>query len=87
MDDFLADPRVPIDYYPPFREYSLRLRHSRASQAIGFCPWCGRDLPTSLRGTYFELLEETHSELSIFDDPTGIPEEFRTDAWWRARGL
>lgn len=53
----LADSRVPIRYVPKFREYGLEVTGSSAIQGIEYCPWCGVELPASLRDEYFDRLE------------------------------
>lgn len=62
---------------------------SNAVQRIDCCPWCSKKLPESLRDKWFEFLEKEYS----LDDPHReeqeklIPEEFKTDEWWKERGL
>jgi len=47
-----------------------------------FCPWCGSELPESKRDLWFDTLAGLG-----FDDPwqQPIPDEFRSDQWWRVR--
>lgn len=89
MKTFLEDPRIPLKYYPIVREYGLILKNSSAIQLIFYCPWCGEKLPESLRNKFFEILNneyEIEPELDIKNDPN-IPEEFKSDEWWKKRGL
>ena len=88
----LEDIRVQIKYNPIFREYFIPLLYKEelvAKQGILYCPWCGSSLPKSLRDPYFDILETEYG----IDDTCGlqqeklIPEEFKTDAWWKKRGL
>jgi hypothetical protein len=88
----LEDMRVQIKYDPILREYFIPLIYKRelsAIQGIVYCPWCAALLPKSLRDTYFDILEAEYG----IDDPYDlqqekrIPEEFKTDAWWKKRGL
>ena len=53
-------------------------RWSRA--VISFCPWCGSALPASRHEQWREELLRRG-----FGDPGNeeIPEEFKSDAWWR----
>lgn len=96
MDLFLDDIRVPIVYSPVSREYSLLMLEDgkkrgrmHAVQRIVYCPWCNKKLPESLRDKWFEILEKEYN----LDDPRReeqeslIPEEFKTDEWWKKRGL
>lgn len=84
----LKNERVPINYSPRFREYSILLTNSSALQIIDYCPWCGAKLPVSLRDLWFEKLEQLIGE-SIYDiafDKTRlqeIPESYRDDGWWK----
>lgn len=83
MSDFVNDKRLPLKYYPQYREYNIPLIGSNAMQGIIFCPWCGKKLPRDLREEYYDVLE---SEYHITEDQN-IPSEFKTDEWWKKRGL
>jgi hypothetical protein len=77
-----------IHYVPPFREYVLPISKN-LTQLITNCPWCGAILPESLREEYFETL---NTELNIDPDiltlcEYNLPKEFKTDEWWKKRGL
>ncbi|MGH7134402.1 MAG: DUF6980 family protein [Pirellulales bacterium] len=81
MAAHLADEDVPIEYTPRLREYGLRiLDGGSARQLIEFCPWCGQRLPESLRNEWVERLEV----LGLEPNDPRVPEEMKTDAWWRA---
>jgi len=81
----LDEDRTAIGYYEQYREYQLHIRNSDAVYNLIFCPWCGKKLPESLRGAFFDLIE---TELGMDDyDPDKLPEEFKTDEWWKKRGL
>jgi hypothetical protein len=89
MDQFLEDPKVPLKYYPLMREYGLDLYYSYAIQLIDYCPWCGMKLPQSVREDYFQILKNEYKVkpgLDKANDPN-IPQEFKSDAWWKKRGL
>jgi hypothetical protein len=87
MNRFVNDKRMPIEYMSTFREYHLPLLSSNAQQSIDYCPWCGVNLPNSLRDLWFEMLEDKIGE-QIYDiafDNTRfneIPEKFQNDTWW-----
>lgn len=92
MSEFISDKRVNIGYRSKFRKYFIPLSYEgeiTAIQCIYYCPWCGEKLPTSLTNKWFEILEKEYG----LDDPDGkaqkklIPEEFKTDKWWKKRGL
>jgi hypothetical protein len=94
MTEFLHDPELPLNYQPIFRRYIIPLRGPRgrsstAFQQIFFCPWCRTKLPESLEETYYEILEKEYGipqGLDIKNDRR-IPKEFKTDEWWKKRGL
>lgn len=77
-----------ILYFPITREIAFKISDT-IFQKINFCPWCGCKLLIDLREEFFKqvtaLLRE---ELGIeaFSDPR-LPEEFKTDEWWKKRGL
>lgn len=89
MEDFLNDARIPVQYYPISREYGIPLKGSSAIQLLSYCPWCGKKLPKSLRDEYFDILEKEYGldNYDIDDHPERIPEEFKSDEWWKKRSL
>jgi hypothetical protein len=89
MNILLEDPKMPLKYYPIAREYGILLRYSQAIQGLIYCPWCGKKLPESLRDQYFDILEKEYGVEPAFDikeDPH-VPLDFKSDAWWKKRGL
>ena len=81
MTAAMRDPRVPISYLPKFREFGIEIDDGRVVQVIEFCPWCGHELPTSLRDAYFDELDR----LGLEPESSGLPLDLRSDAWWRMR--
>ncbi len=89
MTNFLNDPLVPLVYYPHLREYNILLKDSGGLQGIDYCPWCGQCLPKDLRDEFFNIFfDELHLKRAenLLETP-GLPEEFKTDEWWKKRGL
>jgi hypothetical protein len=87
LDQHANDLRIPLNYSSRFREYYLNFcSNSKIVQLITFCPWCGSELPKSLRNEYFDILE-SECDLENCLDVEAVPEEFKTDEWWRARKL
>ena len=87
---FVEDPRDPIGYKPAFREYYIKLHNQPKIITFSFCPWCGKELPSSLRVEFFEVLDREYDiDISIgeYKDNESIPEEFKDDKWWRKRKL
>ena len=89
MARYICDPRINVHYCSKYREYAIYLQDSPAKQCLFYCPWCGKKLPEDLRGEYFRVLDEEYK----IDDPRDveqsrlIPEEFKSDKWWKKRGL
>lgn len=76
-------PDILITYDRKFDEYGLIIHDGGSSSLeITYCPWCGSKLPDSKRGLWFEILEQLG-----FDAPVeqSIPEEFKTDKWYKNR--
>jgi hypothetical protein len=47
-----------VVYVPEFREYGLVVHDGGGSYvSIGYCPWCGAELPASVRDRWFDELE------------------------------
>lgn len=81
-----------FDYYPKFREYFIDYKEDYGGgiQLINYCPWCGSNLPNSLRDIFFDTLEKDyHIETGIgeYEERKDIPLEFRSDEWWKKRNL
>ena len=73
-------PDALVTYDPRFDGYYLLPRFGESWVAlISYCPWCG-DAKRELRDEYFDRLEALG-----FDEPLSqeIPEEFRSDKWWK----
>jgi len=89
MQIFLSDPRDPINYDPIFREYYIKLETRLNIITMSYCPWCGIKLPKKLREEFFDTLDEQGIETDIgeYTQDKRIPQEFRTDEWWKKRGL
>ena len=68
------------DYGIPYEPNGIDTLH--------YCPWCGVKLPDVLNAKIFDVLEKEYG----IDNPdiwefTNVPEEFKTDEWWKKRGL
>ncbi len=91
MADSINDQRIQIGYDPITGDYFIPLLYkgkTTALQCLYLCPWCGKKLPTSLNNLWFEILEKEYN----LNDPDSkeqqnlIPNEFKTDEWWKKRG-
>lgn len=85
----LEDGKVPLEYFPIPREYGINLPGSSAIELLKYCPWCGKKLPKNLRKEFYKILKTEYNvepDFFISDDPH-VPVEFKSDAWWKKRGL
>lgn len=86
----LDDIRVPLEYSPSFREYTIPLKGRVARQGISFCPWCGVKLPEDLRDEWIDILEKEYGIEDPFFvrmDGGDLPKDFLSDEWWKKRNL
>lgn len=77
-----------VDYDCQVRDYGINYGKNRVKM-LNFCPWCGFKLPESLCSKIFDVIQHEYgirweADLENF---TNIPKEFRTDEWWKKRGL
>jgi len=101
MDFFLKEEKVKIYYNPINREYFIGLKSFLDSKyPIYNCPWCGHKFPDSLVDEYYEtLLNEYNIYINEYngkyykikkdeqEEYIDIPKEFKSDEWWKKRGL
>ena len=82
-----------VSHFDAMREYDLILTEAMGYKAgtaceISHCPWCGTFLGKTLNREYFDILEKEYGiEIPDLENFTNVPEEFRTDEWWKKRGL
>lgn len=71
---------VPSDY--------LKKNEIAASFVITYCPRCGAKLPSNLADTWFKIIKKEFKISGILDERIkDLPQEFKTDEWWKKRGL
>ncbi|MFC6152431.1 DUF6980 family protein [Nocardioides yefusunii] len=92
MTSQVRDERVPLQYDPQFREYSILLTFPpgdsiRVAQGITYCPWCGEKLPADLRDQIFDDLERDlgGEPDDYFEALRLAPKKYHSDLWWRGR--
>jgi hypothetical protein len=76
----IADERVPFVYVPRYREWGLLVDGGPAIQSVTHCPWCGSELPESLRDRFFDELDKHGLDV----DTPDLPLHLRSDAWWQS---
>ena len=76
-----------ICYNDVFDEYGIIIHDGGSSYVlINYCPFCGKKLPHSKRDSFFDILEELgYTDKEVANRK--IPSEFKTDEWWKKRGL
>ncbi len=76
-----------IDYYEDTRKYLVRSKNGCYTK-IQFCPWCGTKLPKDLNTEWEEIVAKEFgiTEYDYWNEDK-IPPEFKTDEWWKKRGL
>ncbi|WP_051940291.1 DUF6980 family protein [Stenoxybacter acetivorans] len=80
MRFFVDQNEIGLIYLAKYREFGFEYRDGGNSlQLIRFCPWCGSNLPSSLRDEWFDRL----NDLGIDDCvDSRIPELYQTSGWW-----
>jgi hypothetical protein len=76
-------PDEQIIYIAKFREYGLKRPGAQSFDLIHFCPWCGSELPHSLRERWFNELEQQGFSPHLTKD---IPLQYHNDLWWKPEG-
>jgi uncharacterized protein DUF6980 len=89
----LEDGRVQIQYSPRTRCYMIPLLYKGkwdgGYSCIDYCPWCGKKLPEYLGQKFNEIFKQEYGVDFEYEMLTNkeFPEEFKTDEWWKKRGL
>ncbi len=78
-----------VNYSEILREYSVKIVNNDNLTLI-YCPWCGQKFPKSLRNEWFDTLMDMGFENpwdAYEEEDPNFPEAFKSDAWWKKRGL
>jgi hypothetical protein len=69
-------------------------REEPSYQIIEYCPFCGTELPKELSLEYDETVFESFGQNGMelingefFPSSPELPDEFKSDEWWKKRGL
>jgi hypothetical protein len=73
-----------IVYEPITRRIGIKV-NDNVFQLIKYCPWCSSKLPIELSNVLSKIIFDD-LKLDGYDD-NRIPEEFKTDEWWKKREL
>ena len=80
-----------LEYDKEFRTYRFLIKDgvNGTHQMFSFCPWCASKLPKELGDIWEETIQKELGYEDPFYEPgyDNLPKEFRTDEWWRKRGL
>lgn len=98
LQDIIENIDAPIEYEPRTREvvlvvpkqYNNPSETCRMAFTISHCPACGTAFPPPLLETWYDLVEHSYGaqEWPINAEKLSrLPPEFRTDEWWKKRGL
>lgn len=86
MDAGLKSGRDILEYNPRMREYYALCRNDDGF-TLYYCPFCGTKLPESVRDLWFDNMRKVFGNKASDLREKDIPLEFRTDEWWKKRGL
>jgi hypothetical protein len=87
MAKFIDDPRIRISYYSDWRGYYLETT-GIGVQLMFNCPWCGFKFPEDLSDKRAKIIKK-ECKIDPYDDEQAgkIPEEFKSEEWWKKRKL
>jgi len=81
MRQHLTRNEIGLVFIMKFQEYGIRYLDGGSSfQEIKYCPWCGVELPKSMREAWFGEIEK----LGLDPDDPKLPQRFQTDAWYKS---
>ncbi len=68
-----------VIYIPRFREHGIKVPDGGTSiMVIDYCPFCGKQLPSSLRDEWFTSIEN----MAIDPRSDNVPVAYKNDMWW-----
>ena len=81
-----------VDFDVTKRYFGIFRKNSPWSISISNCPFCGAKLPENLIDERWDtIMNELGSDYLPDDEGNPpkkeLPEEFKTDEWWKKRGL
>lgn len=88
MDGYASEKNSLINYRSYVRSYNFLIDSSYGThQQMNYCFWCGAKVPEEFGDEWARILKEDYNLDNPFEDWDRVPAEFKTDEWWRKRGL
>ena len=90
MECYACENNSLLKYSAYSREYNFILYDDPYGtlQNMDYCPWCGTKLPKTLGQEWCDaILEELGIEDVDAEEWARLPEKYKTEQWWRERGL
>ena len=80
-----------IEYESYMKAFSVQIfDHDETRQRLFYCPWCGKKFSKALDHEWKKILEKEYGLTLTYDEMiegSKVPEDFKTDKWWKDRGL
>ena len=74
--------KIPVIFIHKFREYGIKVIDGGTGFIeIQYCPWCGKQLPMSLRDEWFDALEKLG--INPLEEENLIPSQFLDGSWYQ----
>lgn len=97
IESLVSDPLSPLEYDPITRAYYLvaipkglrKKNEVTIAFDIEYCPRCATKLPESLEEKWSMIIKRKFKLSGLLTEKQKklIPEEYKTDEWWKKRGL
>ena len=96
LESLVQERSSPLKYIPYLRQFTLTIPKQYLKKnelcmnfTISHCPYCGSKLPSRLAEQWDEIVEKEFGIAGFVDEDAArlIPDEFKTDEWWKKRGL
>jgi hypothetical protein len=88
MKAYTTEKNSLVDYDSYTRRYSFFVDSPNGThEFMEYCPWCGTQLPAVLADTWCDILKKDFNIDDLFREWDRVPTEFKTDEWWKKRGL
>ena len=92
IDGWVNEDVVPVSYNPSLRFYYIMCDTKTWIQTIPRCIACNHEFPGGLNGlaeVWTAILDKECGldEVTAWRHPERVPEEFKSEEWWRKRGL